>query len=268
MTSLCNVFAGPSVPDEDRPVPLQRAKTTITVPTDARDRIRGVASPATVSPSAQLPGPGLSRNPSSATSGSRAMPSRGLSVRRPGMPAPTLPGVNTTGPGSLPGQNPIRPSPTDRVRTPTGNRPTESRVTDFYDNYMDAYADNAQVQSAPPLGRSPSRVGNWARNNAAPLPPLPAGALQHARSVAPSSYAPSTAGGGMRRRSTRRVPRAKSMYEEEEEGYGSGGDYEDTVLEMSKIRIKVINQCLTNRPILIVFIITAPLSGRCPRDGN
>lgn len=212
-------------------MPLQRAKTTITVSSDARERIRGLTSPTSAAGTAPLPGPGLSRNPSSVTSASRATPSRGLSVRRPGMPAPTL---NVPGIGS-----PNRPSPTDRARTPAGSRPAES----FYDNYMDAYADNAQVQSAPPLSRSQSsRIGNWARNNANPLPPLPpmANAPQRARSVAPSSYAPSSAGGGMRRKISRRVPRSKSMYEEEEEGYGSGGDYEETVYEMSKIRIKVI----------------------------
>lgn len=199
--------------------------------TDARERIRALTSPTPAGgPLPPLPGPGLSRNPSSATSNTRTNPSRGLSVRRPGMPAPTL---------NVPGVSPNRPSPTDRARTPAESRPAES----FYDNYMDAYADNAQVQSAPPLSRSQSsRIGNWARNNATPLPPLPAGvgAPQRTRSVAPSSYAPSSAGGTMRRRTTRRVPRSKSMYEEEEEGYGSGGDYEETVYEMSKIRIKVI----------------------------
>lgn len=222
-------FPGPTVPDEDRAVPLQRAKTTITVSSDARERIRGLTSPTSAGGSLPQQGMGLSRNPSSATSTSRATPSRGLSVRRPGMAAPTL---NVPGIGS-----PNRPSPTDRARTPGESRPAES----FYDNYMDAYADNAQVQSAPPLSRSQSsRIGNWARNNATPLPPLPSNAPQRTRSVAPSSYAPSSAGGTMRRKTTRRIPRSKSMYEEEEEGYGSGGDYEETVYEMSKIRIKVI----------------------------
>ena len=219
------------------------------------------ASPTIVTPPGQLPGPGLSRNPSSA-SGGRGTPSRGLSVRRPGMAPPTLPGV-----GSPTRQNPNRPSPTDRLRAPNGNRPTESRVTDFYDNYMEAYADSA-IQSAPPLGRSntSSRVGNWARNNAN-LPALPPDAPSRARSVAPSSYAPSSAG-GLRRKTTRRAPRSKSMYEEEEEGYGSGGDYEETVYEMSKIRVKVTGDFSVRYLSLLIKYHLASLSGRCPWNGH
>ncbi|CAL1711160.1 unnamed protein product [Somion occarium] len=211
-----SVTSRPTVPDEDRPQPtLQRAKTTINVPTDARDRIRANNSPMTTPPSGAV----ISRSASSAGSGRGQMPGpvRGLSVRRPGAPAPNLPGVNNIAGGAVP----PRASP---QRAP----PSSSRVTEFYDDYIDSYGDDT---TSPPA----NRVSAWARNNA-----NPGAGVARSRSMAPSSYAPSSAG-GMKRRITRRgttrntSSRAQSMYEEEEEGYGSGGD----ILDDDIIRIRV-----------------------------
>ncbi|CAL1711162.1 unnamed protein product [Somion occarium] len=213
-----SVTSRPTVPDEDRPQPtLQRAKTTINVPTDARDRIRANNSPMTTPPSGAV----ISRSASSAGSGRGQMPGpvRGLSVRRPGAPAPNLPGVNNIAGGAVP----PRASP---QRAP----PSSSRVTEFYDDYIDSYGDDT---TSPPA----NRVSAWARNNA-----NPGAGVARSRSMAPSSYAPSSAG-GMKRRITRRgttrntSSRAQSMYEEEEEGYGSGGDILDD--DIIRIRVKV-----------------------------
>lgn len=154
-----------------------------------------------------------------------AGPTRGLSVRRAG------PAAGGGGSAPLPG----RATP---VATPAAGAPA-SRLTDFYDDYIDAYSGNDAP--LPPLPaqqqlESPNRVANWARNNASP-----ANGPGSVRSrPPPSSYAPSTVGGTLRRKTTRRSNRAprSTYYEEEEEGYVSG-DYDDGPFEMTKIRVKV-----------------------------
>lgn len=210
-----SVTSRPAVVDDDAPKPLARSKTTISVPSDARDRIRAAGagpSPTSGSPSAPT-GPGLGRSNTSGSMGNRGMPAgptRGLSVRRPG--APNLP-ANMGGPGGG-----GRPSPTGRSPTSGGQNP---RMTDFYDDYIDSYGEDQQ--QSPPGGR----VGNWAKNSA------------QGGGRARSSYAPSSVGGSMRRKPTRRntrQPTRNTYYEEEEEGYVSGGDIDD---DMIKIRVKM-----------------------------
>ncbi|PPQ62939.1 hypothetical protein CVT24_006179 [Panaeolus cyanescens] len=163
-------------------------------------------------------GPGIKRSntqitpgrPSPANAGITA-PVRGLSVRRPG-------------------NSPASPNPPP----PPGK---EERMTEFYDDYIDSYA--GAEQSPPPLpsggSGSSDRVGSWARNTANVQ-------RNGSRSAPSSNYAPSSYGGSMRRKSTRRgnprTSRIQSTYEEEEEGYGSG-EYDDGPLELSLIRVKL-----------------------------
>ncbi len=241
-------ITGPSVPDEDRPqASLQRAKTTINVPSDARDRIRALNT-AGSSPSSPVrdggnnaaiadaalasASAGLAR---SATSASRNMPSgpmRGLSVRRPGGPAPPSLGIQGVGAAAAAGMSSSRSSPTSSGRKP------EARLTEFYDDYLDSYGATEEVPPLPTTQRSPDRVANWARNNANPAT---SAGVQRSRSMAPpSSYAPSSAGGTLRRKTTRRTARTarSTYYEDEDEGYASL-DYEEGPFEMTKIRVKV-----------------------------
>ncbi|KIP05003.1 hypothetical protein PHLGIDRAFT_108845 [Phlebiopsis gigantea 11061_1 CR5-6] len=236
LTRAATVNVTALAPDPDRPMPtsLQRAKTTITVPSDARDRIRGnVTSPAS------SVGEGAATAVALGAVTARAMsppgPTRGLSVRRPGAAAPA-----PLGAVSSPAAGSSRASPASGARQDSGNR-----VTDFYDDYLDSYGG---IEDAPPLpGKDvppmpPSargdRVANWARNNAVPANNPGVG---RSRSMAPpSTYAPSSAGGTLRRKTTRRTarPARNTYYEEEEEGYASG-DYDDGPFEMTKIRVKL-----------------------------
>lgn len=100
------------------------------------------------------------------------------------------------------------------------------------------------MPAAPP--QQPDRVAAWARSNANGAPavstPQQGAFVQRAgtRSAPGSSYAPSSYGGGsVRRRVTRRNTSRRSAYEEEEEGYASGEDF-DGPFELIKIRVKVI----------------------------
>lgn len=134
-----------------------------------------------------------------------AAPVRGLSVRRPGAPvAPALvpPVAAPTGAGP-------RRSPADMV-------PSRS-PSEFYDEYLDSYGQS------PPVSGSSGRTAEWAARNS------PA-------SRGRSSYAPSSQA-SVRRRVTKRAAPRRSVYEEEEEGYGSGGDFDE--FEMTRIRVKV-----------------------------
>jgi hypothetical protein len=147
-------------------------------------------------------------------------PMRGLSIRKPGA-SPS---------------NPNLPVP-----------PTESnsRVTEFYDDYINSYGSNEAAPPFPSVNQSAGsdRVGAWARSNANPnCPPI---ARNVSRSAPNSQYAPSSYGGGgsLRRKVTKRNnPRAanriQSTYEEEEEGYVSG-EYDEGLFELAIIRIKL-----------------------------
>ncbi|KAI0759964.1 hypothetical protein BD413DRAFT_487097 [Trametes elegans] len=206
---------------------LMRAKTTITVPSDARDRIRaggagaGTPPPAPPKSSPMSPsGPSLAR---SATSGGMG--------RSGGAPVPL--GLN---------------GPTRGLSIRKGGSPTNpaGRMTDFYDDYLEGYTGGAGGAAEPPLPEPvpEARVANWAKGVGRGGRP----------SAPPSSYAPSTGtgpGGSMRRKLTRRGTTGRAGggggsrsggsfyggYEEEEEGYVSG-EYED-VFEMVKIRVKL-----------------------------
>lgn len=117
-------------------------------------------------------------------------------------------------------------------------------MTEFYDDYLDAYGG----EDAPPVpgNAGADRVGAWARSNANPNYPPNAGVSRTGSRSAPGSqYAPSSYGGtgSIRRKPTRRNnPRAssriQSTYEEEEEGYVSG-EYDDGPFELTLIRVKV-----------------------------
>lgn len=211
---------GPSGEDV-RMKALSRSKTTLNVPTDARERI----TPQPADPPA--PGP-LSRSktsaempPSSRSPAPQPGPVRGLSVRRPGTNSPQ-------------GAPPLPPA----------KQEADPRLTEFYDDYLNSYTDEAPPPLPKPGSPSgPDRIAAWARSNANPSNyPLVRSA---SRSAPASQYAPSSFGGGtMRRKLTRRgtsrqgSSRITSSYEEEEEGYVSG-EYEDAPFELVKIRIKV-----------------------------
>ena len=124
-------------------------------------------------------------------------------------------------------------------------RSAGDRATDFYDDYLDSYAEEPAPAVPPVPGKE--RVANWARNNAVPGA---GAAVGRARSVAPNSHAPSSEGATLRRKTTRRTARpARSTYYEEEgeEGYANG-DYEDAPFEMIKIRVKV--RCVLYRDVV------------------
>ncbi|PIL30996.1 hypothetical protein GSI_05689 [Ganoderma sinense ZZ0214-1] len=219
---------GVSVPkpvggDNPKPI-LQRAKTTINVPPDARERIRaanmgGPAPPAPPKTSPTAPAaPALARSATSAGAargpGAPALglagPTRGLSIRKGG--SPTAPNGPQQG----------------------GN----ARMTEFYDEYLDGYTGEESNEVPPLPSGGEARVANWAKGVGRGGRP----------SAPPSSYGGSMGGASVRRKLTRRGTASRGPssrtassfyggYEEEEEGYVSG-EYED-IFEMVKIRVKL-----------------------------
>ncbi|KAI0314672.1 hypothetical protein OF83DRAFT_1135692 [Amylostereum chailletii] len=181
---------------------LARANTTINVASNARERIAPLAQ--------QQTGGSLARSATSGGSGNV----RGLSIRRP---------PQTESPGPSPPPKP----------------PIDARMTEFYDSYIDSYADPsspappvpAMPASAPAPPPAPStvapgeRVAAWARDaNSAPA-------------RAPSSFGGSMRSGTLKRRPTRRMV-AASTYDEDEEGYVTGsGEWDE--FELMKIRVKI-----------------------------
>jgi hypothetical protein len=147
-------------------------------------------------------------------------PMRGLSIRKPGA-------------------SPSNPNP------PVPPTESNSRLTEFYDDYINSYGSNEAAPPLPSVNQSAGsdRVGPWARSNANPnYPPI---ARTGSRSAPNSQYAPSSYGGGgsLRRKITKRnnpraASRIQSTYEEEEEGYVSG-EYDDGPFELAIIRIKL-----------------------------
>ncbi|KAH9060549.1 hypothetical protein EDB87DRAFT_1674686 [Lactarius vividus] len=201
-----NVFvdndpAGERVPDLDvQPVGnLSRSKTTINVPADAREALTppGNADP----PTATI----ISRSNTTITPGRSAqasLPMRGLSIRKPGF------------------EDGAPPAPPKPKTSPRGG---DTRMTEFYDNLVDSYADGPQ----PPTAGN-DRVANWARNATGGPPP----------SRAPSAYGGSTRSGTLKRRVTRRTI-APSVYDEDEEGYVTGSGEWDEMFELTKVRVKI-----------------------------
>lgn len=195
---------------------LGRSKTTLNVSSNARERITGRAG----SDGAITPGPGIAR---AASLTSRTGPVRGLSVRKG--PAPVLAVAAVEGEG-VNGQG---------------------RLTEFYDDYIDSYGERDQPPLPPLPTRAPQqssqseKISAWARETSPPH--QQSQAQQGKRSPPPSTYAPSSYGGGtIKRKLTRRGTARRagtgvpSMYEEEE-GYASGS--EDAGFELIKIRVKV-----------------------------
>ncbi|KAJ2916301.1 hypothetical protein MD484_g4120, partial [Candolleomyces efflorescens] len=203
--------------DGPRSAGLERAKTTINVPANARELTSGgrMASPTNrMQPSSAGSIVGRSNTQITPSRPSpNAMiggPTRGLSVRRPG--------VGLNGPAPPP-------------------KESEGRLTEFYDDYLNGY-DDPSAPPVPEVSAPPDRVAAWARGNAG-YPP----SRNASRSAPNSSYTPSSFGGSVRRKPTRRATtrtpsRIQSTYEEEEEGYGSG-EYDDGPFEMTLIRIKL-----------------------------
>jgi hypothetical protein len=144
------------------------------------------------------------------------------------------------------------------------------RLTEFYDNYMDSYSvdltqplpylRSANVTSAErsaALGHNVTRSLSRAGTRSAP-------------SSNPSSFGGSV--GSIRRRGTRRTgtgsrtpASVKSIYDDEE-GYASG-DYDDSPLELAKIRVKVHPVYSNVHAITDAAVVyLAALSRRYPRN--
>lgn len=124
-------------PPEAAPVSnLGRANTTINVASNARERI----SPGSPSSSNNRPPPSVARSNTMAsgrTPGGMGGPVRGLSVRKPSSNAPSPP--------------PKSSSPARGGQNGGGGEDNGNRMTEFYDSYIDAYADNNAPPTLPPL---------------------------------------------------------------------------------------------------------------------
>lgn len=98
-------------------------------------------------------------------------------------------------------------------------------MSEIYEDYLDSHGGSPVT--------SPDRARTYARLNPAPW----------SGSAPNSQYSPSSYGGSMRKKTTRRgnphtSNRVQSTYEFEEEGYGSG-EYDDAI-EFNLIRVKVV----------------------------
>lgn len=196
--------------------------------------------------------PGLTRNPTQIVPGRPSPgvgiggPVRGLSIRKPADTGPSA-GPSAAGPTPPPKGRDIVTCHSKIVLTSELLAPKDkdTRLTEFYDDYLDSYADSASAPAVPklPITGSNDRVAAWARGSA--NAPPPAISRNGSRSAPGSSYAPSSFG-SMRRRPSRRptqrgLGRMQSTYEEEEEeGYVSG-EYDDGFYDLMKIRVKVCN---------------------------
>ena len=119
-----------------------------------------------------------------------------------------------------------------------------SRLTEFYDDYLDSYDDSsAPVPAVPKLLVSPGdSAAAWGRSNVPSVPPISV-SRTNSRGPRANSYA-LTPGSGVRRKVSRRPTqrgfRMQSTYrEDDEEGYASGDYDDDEFYELMKIRIKV-----------------------------
>ncbi|KAJ7782794.1 NADPH oxidase regulator NoxR [Mycena metata] len=220
--------------DVDSGVGLGRSKTTLNVPGNAREMTSG----------GEGGGGGIGR--SASTGSGMSGPQRSNTVLNTGRPSPNAGmggptrGLSVRRGGSPPeGNN----KPLPPAAAPPQKGQAASRLTEIYDDYLDSYTD----EPPPPMPNAPpDRVAAWARSNAngppASAAPSQGGFVQRSgtRSAPGSSYAPSSFGGGsVRRRVTRRnTRRIQSAYEEEEEGYASGEDF-DGPYELIKIRVKL-----------------------------
>jgi len=199
--TLTNRLKGPDL--DVQPVgTLARAKTTINVPANTRERTMGAG--ADISRSASPP---ANDSPNTLARSNTVLPSRPLQA---GLPTRALT-VRKPGSGEI---SPPVTSPKPR---------TSPGATEFFDNLVDSYSQ----QSPPPkLPTANERIANWARNNA--------GGPTVSR--APSAFGGSSRSGTIKRRVTRRTV-ATSAYDDDEEGYGSGEW--DEMYELTKIRVKI-----------------------------
>ncbi|KZT69729.1 hypothetical protein DAEQUDRAFT_669103 [Daedalea quercina L-15889] len=207
--TVANPVPPPKTDDDFRAPPLVRAKTTINASVSPRPgpasapAERAPNSLASTPRSGSPPSAFARSNTTAGRMGGGGGPTRGLSIRKPGMPSP--------GPASAP------PQP----------GPGGVRTTEIYDSYLDGYGD----EPLPPVPERPA---------AGATAPRRAGTMRQ-RSQAPQSmYSNPSSAGGMRRRPTRRPTmsrRAQSAYEEEE-GYESG-EWDDGPMDLMKIRVKL-----------------------------
>lgn len=194
--------------DDFRVNALQRAKTTINV--SVASRAGPASAPADRPANAFVPTPRSSTPPNNMslgranTTAGRAGPggpTRGLSIRKPGMQPP--------GPTSAPAQPGVR-------------------TTEIYDSYLDGYVDEP-LPPVPEGRQTPRRAGTTGGGR---------GRAQAPTSM--YSSASSAGGMGARRRPSRRPTMGKrqvSTYEEEE-GYESG-EWDEGPMELVRIRVKV-----------------------------
>lgn len=207
---------------------LERAKTTLNVPSNARE----LSSRQGFSPSTRAPpmsaGAMLGRSNTQITA---SRPSARVQIGGPALSAREPESANAL--------RPTRGAP---------DVPAE-RMTDFYDEYLDSY-DDRDLPPVPALQPAPQgtadRTANWARQNPVQYPPPSSGISRSGSRHSPNSqFSPSSFTGtaSTRRRLTRRgtgrtaTSRINSPYEEEE-GYESG-EYDDGPVEMNLIRVKL-----------------------------
>ena len=204
-----------AIDDDFRANALQRAKTTINV--SVASRAGPASAPADRPANAFVPTPRSSTPPNNMPSSAAPLgranttagragpgagmgPTRGLSIRKPGIQSP--------GPVSAPAQPGVR-------------------TTEIYDSYLDGYADEP-LPPVPEGRQTPRRAGTMGGRGRAQAP------------SSMYSSASSAGGMGVRRRPTRRPTMQKrqvSTYEEEE-GYESG-EWDEGPMELVKIRVKV-----------------------------
>ncbi|KAI0724138.1 NADPH oxidase regulator NoxR [Fomitopsis betulina] len=209
LTRSATTIPPPKTADDDfRVNALQRAKTTINV--SVASRAGPASAPADRPPNAFVPTPRSSTPPNNMslgranTTAGRAGPggpTRGLSIRKPGMQPP--------GPTSAPAQPGVR-------------------TTEIYDSYLDGYADEP-LPPVPEGRQTPRRAGTTGGRG---------GRAQAPTSM--YSSASSAGGMGARRRPSRRPTMGKrqvSTYEEEE-GYESG-EWDEGPMELVRIRVKL-----------------------------
>lgn len=172
-----------------------------------------------------------------------------------------------------------RPPQDDGARSPSSPKKQQpgkrnsTRLTEIYDDYLGGYSNEEPPLPPPPPARtgSPSRLAAWMSKTAPGPPASPTRASS--RPTAP----PSTFGGSLRRKLTRRPTgsisrgRSRAYDDEEEEGYVSG-DYEDWGYELVKIRVKVrfevSSDCMLHGRCSFSLTLSDTLSGRHARNDD
>jgi hypothetical protein len=102
-------------------------------------------------------------------------------------------------------------------------------MTEFYDDYLDAYTDGPQPPK--PNTSQPNLIQR-----------------SETRGTPPSGYAPGLYEGAVTRRVTRRITNRRNQEEEEEEGYVSGEDFDGpfrSKLNLIRIRVGPVSFCIS-----------------------